>query len=152
MAVTAPYTRRKTKLSALTRKYATASSIVSACAPMNSSLTWATRPSYGEVPDYVDTDYWNVDSTVLWDITPAAKGWYDGTMPNYGLAMTSNGNTSTKCRAWFSYFRVSFIVSYRNVNGIESYYTYQTLGLGNAGTAYLSDFTGQLTLAKTVCS
>ena len=121
-------------------------------APMNSSLTWATRPSYGEVPDYVDTDYWNVDSTVLWDITPAAKGWYDGTMPNYGLAMTSNGNSSTKCRAWFSYFRVSFIVSYRNVNGIESYYTYQTLGLGNAGTAYLSDFTGQLTLAKTVCS
>lgn len=121
-------------------------------APMNSSLTWATRPSYGEVLDYVDTDYWNVDSTVLWDITPAAKGWYDGTMPNYGLAMTSNGNSSTKCRAWFSYFRVSFIVSYRNVNGIESYYTYQTLGLGNAGTAYLSDFTGQLTLAKTVCS
>ena len=121
-------------------------------APMNSSLTWATRPSYGEVLDYVDTDYWNVDSTVLWDITPAAKGWYDGTMPNYGLAMTSNGNTSTKCRAWFSYFRVSFIVSYRNVNGIEPYYTYQTLGLGNAGTAYLSDFTGQLTLAKTVCS
>ena len=121
-------------------------------APMNSSLTWATRPSYGEVLDYVDTDYWNVDSTVLWDITPAAKGWYDGTMPNYGLAMTSNGNSSTKCRAWFSYFRVSFIVSYRNVNGIEPYYTYQTLGLGNAGTAYLSDFTGQLTLAKTVCS
>ena len=121
-------------------------------APMNSSLTWATRPNYGEVLDYVDTDYWNVDSTVLWDITPAAKGWYDGTMPNYGLAMTSNGNTSTKCRAWFSYFRVSFIVSYRNVNGIEPYYTYQTLGLGNAGTAYLSDFTGQLTLAKTVCS
>jgi len=121
-------------------------------APMNSSLTWATRPSYSEVLDYVDTDYWNVDSTVLWDITPAAKGWYDGTMPNYGLAMTSNGNTSTKCRAWFSYFRVSFIVSYRNVNGIEPYYTYQTLGLGNAGTAYLSDFTGQLTLAKTVCS
>ena len=121
-------------------------------APMNSSLTWATRPNYGEVLDYVDTDYWNVDSTVLWDITPAAKGWYDGTMPNYGLAMTSNGNTSTKCRAWFSYFRVSFIVSYRNVNGIEPYYTYQTLSLGNAGTAYLSDFTGQLTLAKTVCS
>lgn len=121
-------------------------------APMNSSLTWATRPDYGEVLDYVDTDYWKVDSTVLWDITPAAKGWYDGTMPNYGLAMTSNGNSSTKCRAWFSYFRVSFIVSYRNVNGIEPYYTYQTLGLGNAGTAYLSDFTGQLTLAKTVCS
>lgn len=58
-------------------------------APMNSSLTWATRPSYGEVLDYVDSDYWKVDSTVLWDITPAAKGWYDGTMPNYGLAMTS---------------------------------------------------------------
>ena len=43
-------------------------------------------------------------------------------------------------------------MSYRSTNGIEPYYTYQTYGVGNGGTAYLSDYTGQLTVCKELVS
>ena len=42
--------------------------------------------------------------------------------------------------------------TYRSTNGIEPYYTYQTYGVGNGGTAYLSDYTGQLTVCKELVS
>ena len=112
-----------------------------------SSMTWANRPSHGPVLDFVNASYSTL-GMLYWDITPAAKSWYDGGN-NYGLVMTSNSDASSKNRAWFSYYdKVSLVVSYRSTNGIEDYYTYQTAGVGNAGTAYLSDFSGQLTLCK----
>ena len=121
-------------------------------ATLDSSLTWANRPSHGPILDYVNSSYETVNSILLWDVTQAAKKWYDGGK-NYGLAMTSNGNSTTKNRTWFSYAnRVYFVVSYRNTNGIEDYYTYQTLGVGNAGTAYIGDFSGQLTVCKKLVS
>ena len=65
---------------------------------------------------------------LLWDVTPAAKKWYDGGS-NYGLVMTSNADSSSKYRTWFSYnSKVYFVASYRSTNGIEDYYTYQTMG------------------------
>lgn len=42
-------------------------------------------------------------------------------------------------------------VSYRNNTGIEPY-TYQTMGAGHAGKAYISDYSGQLTVAKELFS
>ena len=67
--------------------------------------------------------------------------------------MTSNADSSSKNRTWFSYnSKVYFVASYRSTNGIEDYYTYQTMGVGNAGTAYIGDFSGQLTLCKNLVS
>ncbi len=110
-------------------------------------MTWANRPSRGPVLDFVNAEYSTI-GMLYWDITPAAKSWYDGGN-NYGLVMTSNADANTKCRTWFSYDnKVAFVVSYRSTNGIEDYYTYQTAGIGNAGTAYFSDYAGQLTLCK----
>ena len=45
-----------------------------------------------------------------------------------------------------------FVVNYRNNVGIEPYYTYNTMGAGHAGTAYLADATGQLKVVKEVAS
>ena len=111
------------------------------------SMTWANRPSRGPVLDFVNAEYSTI-GMLYWDITPAAKSWYDSGN-NYGLVMTSNADANTKYRTWFSYDdKVAFVVSYRSTNGIEDYYTYQTAGIGNAGTAYFSDYAGQLTLCK----
>ena len=121
-------------------------------AALDSSMTWANRPDHGPVLDYINTSSSTVNDILLWDITPAAKSWYDGGH-NYGLVMTSNATATTKTRTWLSYYdEVYFVVSYRNTNGIEDYYTYQTMGIGNAGTAYIGDFSGQLTLCKHLLS
>ena len=119
---------------------------------LDSNLEWKSRPSYGPVLDYVEASYHTIATTHLWDITAVAKEWYADKSSNYGLALTSNATEYNKCRANFSYYRVSFIVSYRSTNGIEPYYTYQTYGVGNGGTAYLSDYTGQLTVCKELVS
>ncbi len=121
-------------------------------ATLNSSLTWANRPAHGPTLDYVNSSYSTINDILLWDVTPAAKKWYEGGS-NYGLVMTSNADSSSKNRTWFSYnSKVYFVASYRSTNGIEDYYTYQTMGVGNAGTAYIGDFSGQLTLCKNLVS
>ena len=47
-------------------------------ATLNSSLTWANRPAHGPTLDYVNSSYSTVNDILLWDVTPAAKKWYDG--------------------------------------------------------------------------
>ena len=126
---------------------------ITVSANLNSTMTWSNRPSYGEYLDFVESSYSTVGSILYWDVTDAAKKWYNDSNQNYGLVMTSNASSSTKYRTWFSYEdKVAFIASYRNTTGIEPYYTYQTAGVGNAGTAYISDFTGQLTISKQLVS
>ena len=44
--------------------------------------------------------------------------------------------------------RPYFVVEYRNSAGLESYYTYQTHSIDRAGTGYIGDYSGQLTLVK----
>ena len=119
---------------------------------LDCNLRWGTIPKYCPVLDYVEASYHTIDTIHLWDITSAAKEWYADQSSNYGLALTSNATSSNKCRAWFSCHNVYFVVSYRSTNGIEPYYTYQTYGVGNGGTAYLSDYTGQLTVCKELAS
>ena len=119
---------------------------------LDSNLRWGTKPKCGPVLDYVEASYHTINTIHLWDITPAAKEWYADQSSNYGLALTSNATATNKCRAWFSCHNVYFVVSYRSTNGIEPYYTYQTYGVGNGGTAYLSDYTGQLTVCKELAS
>lgn len=45
-----------------------------------------------------------------------------------------------------------FEVLYRDTKGIEDYYTYQTHDIGNAGTAYVSDYNGQLTMIRQIAA
>ena len=67
--------------------------------------------------------------------------------------MTSDSDAGAKCRAWFTRnSRVTFVAVYRDAAGLEPYYSYQGLGAGNAGSAYLSDYTGQLTVVKELVS
>ena len=44
------------------------------------------------------------------------------------------------------------IVTYRDMTGIEPYYSYQTLGADRAGAAYISDYTGALTTVTPLVS
>ena len=116
-------------------------------------------------------DYYKLTSShqgkrVSFDITNAAVNWYnDGT--NNGLVFTSkltNGNAMTSsdgaCAIFKGYVNNSteteympfFCVSYRNYIGVEGYLSYHEVDAGRAGHAYISDYTGNLTISRSLVS
>ncbi|MBR3415463.1 MAG: carbohydrate binding domain-containing protein, partial [Clostridia bacterium] len=112
--------------------------------------------------DYLTLSSSNSDSYVSMNVTNAVRNWYDGNANN-GLVFTSqklNGSQMTSGTCAYSEFcgygnaqsgdySTPFLaVEYRNIVGLEDYYSYETIGVDNAGTAYISDFTGNMTLVK----
>ena len=90
-----------------------------------------------------------------WNVTSLAHNWYAG--ENYGFALIPTNETSATSRAAFyglsdANQNATFIVLYRNTVGLEDYYSYQTVGIGRAGTSYISDYTMQNTLVVPLLS
>ena len=112
--------------------------------------------------DYLSLSSSNAGEYVSMNVTNAVRNWYDGN-DNNGLVFTSqktNGYTMTSNYCACSLFRgyinnqsgdysTPFLaVEFRNNVGLEDYYSYETLGVDSAGTMYISDFTGNMTLVK----
>lgn len=108
----------------------------------------------GNALDYhtmTSDDVYNYSS---WNVTRAALRWYenaDNSQKPRAIGLIPSISGGTYVVATFYGYATNhgamFIVSYRNTVGVEDYYTYQTVGIDRAGTAYVGDFTGQLTLA-----
>ena len=125
-------------------------------------MTWNTRASYGsDLIDYVTASantlyYANNHGAMSWDMTELVKEWYSNNTQNRTITLgTTTQYTSSKCavgvfQAYNTNTTPALIVSYRNNTGIEPYYTYTTLGAGNAGTAYIADATGQVKISNNV--
>lgn len=105
-------------------------------------------------PDDINEEVVLAEDFVKWDITRIAKEWYYGTTNN-GLVLRTptNGPDSEICFIQFAGSETIaypiFTVQYRNVVGLEDYYTYQTQSIGRAGTGYINNYTSQLTLVHT---
>lgn len=124
-------------------------------------ITWNTKPEFDEsnVIDYTDPSASMKGKYISWDMTELVKKWYAEDTENctFALAPTQDGYSSSS-GAWHAYrgcggvnFPV-FIVSYRDSNGVEPYYTYHTLGAEQAGTVYLANASGQLKAVKELVS
>ena len=127
-------------------------------------ITWDTAPTYSDtVEDYAElypTGSTGMDIT--WDISRLVCKWYDEGTENRTIAITPysfNGFASNRyaCAAFYTFtgttqHRPKLIVQYRNNVGIETYYSYQNVDAGRAGTGYIGDYTSQLTLANTIVS
>ncbi|HIT33990.1 MAG TPA: DNRLRE domain-containing protein, partial [Candidatus Faecousia intestinigallinarum] len=125
-------------------------------------MTWNTKPAVdtANVLDFAviseDTD----NTYASWDLTRVIKKWYAEGTENRTLAMLPgdrgtyswNHCAAAVCYAYGPYYRPILMVAYRGNVGIEPYYTYETMGAGHAGTAYLADATGQLKAVKSVAS
>lgn len=121
-------------------------------------LDWNTKPAFdaANMIDYVTASKAVDDSYLGWEITELVNKWYEEGTENrtVALAATERGSFSgTHCAVPIFYAYGGshppiLMVSYRNSTGIEPYYTYQSMGAGHAGTAYISDFSSQLTVAK----
>ena len=103
---------------------------------------------------------------ISFDITNAAINWYNDNANN-GLIFTSkltNGSVMTTsngaCAVFKGYINNStdteympyYCVSYRNYVGVEGYLSYHEADAGRAGHAYISDYTGNLTISRSLVS
>ena len=125
------------------------------------NLTWNTRPTGSdEVIDYAatssDTNSSKTRAYVKWDVTRVVTKWYEEHRTTGAMELSYyNPNQYKRATVFLGYdpdVPAYLMVAYRNNVGIEPYYTYQTMGAGNAGTAYISDYSGQLTVAKSLVS
>ena len=102
---------------------------------------------------YEDTD----DVWYEWNITEAVDAWYSGTA-NYGIGFKNVDDTATSVTWFHSREAVSrsnmprFAVYYKDMKGIESYWTYASQSVGFAGTGYVNYATGALTFGKSLLS
>ena len=134
----------------------------------DTSLTWSktiaeTSPNgvlSDTVLDYNCIDGKDVtDNRYTWDITSLYEAWRSGATPNYGIGFkivdgtTASGNAifnSSECTSAVQ--RPQFTVSYQDMKGIESYWSYTSQSAGLAGTGYINNATGTLILSKALLS
>lgn len=124
---------------------------------LDNVINWYRQPVYSnEIIDYKTVSTETMATRVGLDITSLAQEWYGGTKENNGVAIFpvteySTATASyTSCNASFASCNYGdmlpiFMVQYRDTKGIESYWTYHTQNVGEAGTGYINDFTGNLT-------
>ena len=120
--------------------------------------TWNDCPPLdSNIIDFVDVE--NSSKFYTLNVTREAVKWYNNPSTNYGICLKSTlegaMNYSSVANATFCSSNTSnadarpfFVVEYRNCAGLESYYTYQTHSIDRAGTGYIGDYSGQLTLIK----
>ena len=107
--------------------------------------------------DYQKVSDDTLNKYVSWDVTSAAKNWYNSTAKKGAMILVSQNEDSQPLWASFIghlYYDDSpyFIVNYRNTVGLEDYYTYQTVSAGRGGTVHIGDYSNQITLVNNIAS
>ena len=118
-----------------------------------STLTWNNKPSFeSNVVDYEtfvanDSNAWHD-----WDVTSCVKRWYNGETNNGIMLKAPDESNVYQCASFYSSNypsssipRPLFRIVYRNNKGLEDYWTYSSFSIGTAGTAYINDYSGNLT-------
>ena len=124
------------------------------------NMTWNNKASYNDemMLDYAIASADTGMSYLEWDMTEEAERWYsEGANANrtFALVPYETGTfTSTHYAnaAFFGYQRNNppmMVFQYRSNIGLEDYYTYQSHGIGYAGTAHIGDNSGQLVITNT---
>ena len=78
-----------------------------------------------------------------WDITEAACRWSNKTLDNYGIALSPYGNN---CKV--SAYVDNIVMYYSVVNELDDNYSFHSVDMGRAGTAYVNDFTNDFYLVR----
>ena len=118
----------------------------------SSGATWSTvsggtKGAYSTMLDYAVLNILSEGDYISWDITSLVKEWYDGTASNYGVAFQSMEDYNID--ALFtsenaSSNRPRLMINYRDMKGLESYWSFTSQNAGLAGTGYVNNATGNL--------
>ena len=112
------------------------------------SLNWENKPAIAEEAE--DYNIVQAAGYYTWDITDIARGWYAG--ENTGLLFKASKEVEeARVENWKQFHSSDmganipvFTVTYRNNNGLESYWDYSSFSAGRAGTGYVNNYTGNL--------
>lgn len=109
--------------------------------------------------DYNYIDGSSTDKRYSFDITSLVKSWYAGTASNYGVGFRIVDDTTPSGIASFATNdsttvanRPQFVIVYKDLKGVESYWSFSEQSIGLAGNAYVNNATGALTIAKSLLS
>lgn len=125
---------------------------------INNNLVWshATGSNIStEVLDYISASHSTAGVTFDCDVTRSVKRWYTDSSVSHAFCVRRSEITSGY--AWLAiqgyapsyHVGPALSVYYRNTVGLEDYFSYQSHSIDRAGTGYIGDYTGQLTLAVT---
>ena len=119
------------------------------------NMTWNNKPAYGS--DILDHFKVSAGTTgVYLDITRAAKAWFTDSSVPRAIALSAynlpDSSTAVSNLWGYSGTTPTLYVTYRNNVGLENYFTYQAFDVGNAGTAYIADHSGYLTVLTPLVS
>ncbi len=120
------------------------------------AVSWNNCPN----PENIDiTDYVKVGryaGSFSLDVTREYLKWCEDASTNNGLIIYTPEENTMK-NTWCSFVRFyksagnpMMVINYRNTMGVEDYYTYQTQDIGRAGTAYVGDYSGGITLVNNI--
>ena len=113
-------------------------------------LNWNNKPGFDEtIEDYALI---NLKGYYTWNVTDIVRGWYSG--ENTGMMFKASDQYEDGSKATWKQFASSdngtsawmpsLQITFRNNNGIESYWDYTASSAGRAGTGYVNSFTGNL--------
>ncbi|NLK12476.1 MAG: DNRLRE domain-containing protein [Candidatus Phytoplasma sp.] len=116
----------------------------------NSTVNWNTKPLYNkEIIDYYDFRY--VDTPLVFDISRPTKEWHENGS-NFGLTIAPESHHNSVINIYQSQasyeVRPVVRIGYETKGGLKNYWTYTSQELGQAGTGYVSDFTGNLVFKR----
>ncbi len=108
-------------------------------------LSWNAQPALGDLLDYsVNAGSFN--------ITKVVRSWQSGEKQNFGIAVTAYNEATDKrdtIRLPNNPNVPYLTITYRTATGLESYWGTHSIGAGTAGTGYINDYTGALTVVNT---
>ncbi len=126
---------------------------------IKSSTSYSGLPSMdSNIIDYQDVGAQANISWVTFNISKAAKAWYDGEA-NYGICLRANDESAWAIAKFiasnnpsYSNGRPTLQVNYRNSKGLESYWTTHSHSAGESGTGYVNDYNGNLVFSAPIAS
>ena len=121
----------------------------------NTSITWTKHKTNNAgaftsttLIDYADVNADSESKYVSWDITRLFKQWNDGTA-NYGIALAQlkQGNNDALFASSETANDPRLIIHYRDMKGVESYWSGSSHSAGLAGNGYVNHANGNLVFA-----
>ena len=121
-------------------------------------VTWNTKPTHESSP-VLDYDFFRKDDKAgsanwkCFDITRAAKQWYEGTANN-GIMLkartesTDYAQYAVKSYIWPERYNEQedayprIVITYRNTKGLESYYDYTSASASNGDEIHINTYNG----------
>ena len=88
---------------------------------------------------------------VTWNVTEIVNNWYNG-QPNYGFSVSDIRGYSAKnlkfaSNEYLTSYRPKLVISYKDMKGVEDYWTFTSQNVGLAGTGNVNNATGTLSFS-----